>query len=126
MAFIDEQQCVFGQIFEQGGGRLAGQTAGEETRIILDPRATAGRRDHLEIEIGALLQPLRLEQFALGDQFLQALGKLELDRLHRLFERRSGRHIMAVGIDADIIEAGDFLAGQRIEFDDLLDIVAEE
>jgi hypothetical protein len=117
---------VFGQIFEQGRRRLARQAAGEEAAVILDAGATAGRRDHLQIEIGALLQPLRLEQLALGDELLEPLGQLELDRLARLLERRPRRHIVAVGIDAHLVESGRGLAGERIELADLLDLVAEE
>jgi hypothetical protein len=64
----------FGQIFEQGRRRLAGQAAGEEAAVILDAGAGAGGGDHLEVEIGALLEPLRLEQLALGDQLLEPLG----------------------------------------------------
>ena len=82
--------------------------------------------DHLQIEVGALLQPLRFQQFALGDQLLQPLGKLVTDRLGRLLERRAGRHIVAVGVDLHIVEARDLLAGQRVKLDDLLDLVAEE
>ncbi|MCI1756434.1 MAG: hypothetical protein LKM31_11990 [Sphingobium sp.] len=77
VAFVDEQQRVVGQIFEQRRRRLAGQAAGEEARIILDPRAASGGGDHFEVEIGALLQPLRLQQLALGVQLLQPLGQLE-------------------------------------------------
>src|SRR3546814_16727335 len=36
VAFIDEQQRILRQIFEQGRRRLAGQTAGEERAVILD------------------------------------------------------------------------------------------
>ena len=90
------------------------------------PAQRAGRGDHLEVEIGALLEPLRLEQPPFGLQFLQPLGKLVADRLHRLLERRAGRHIVRVGIDLDAVEARDLLAGQRIELGDLLDLVAEE
>ena len=126
VAFIDEQQRILGQIFEQRRRRLARHAAGEEARVILDPRATARRGDHLQIEIGALLQPLRLKQLALGDQFLQPFCQLEFDRLHRLFQRRPRRDVVRIGVDADIIEARDLFAGQRIELDDLLDIVAEE
>jgi hypothetical protein len=99
VALVDEQQRVVGQIFEQGRRRLAGQAAGEEARVILDARAAARRRDHLEVEIGALLEPLRLEQLALGDQLLEPLGELVLDRLHRLLERRPRRHIVRIGED---------------------------
>ena len=64
VALVDEQQRVLGEIFEQRRRRLAGQTAGEEARVVLDAGAGAGRRDHLEIEVGALLDPLRLDQLA--------------------------------------------------------------
>src|SRR3546814_20998953 len=76
--------------------------------------------------MGALLQPLRFQQLSLGLKLLQPLGELVSDRLHRLLERRSGGHIMAVREHADIIEAGALLAGQGIELDDFLHFVAEE
>ena len=117
---------IVGQIFEQGRRRLARQAAGEEAGVILDARAAAGRGDHLEVEIGALLEPLQLEQLALDLQFLEPLGKLVADRLHRLLERRPRRHIMRIGVDLHIVEARGLLAGQRVELDDLLDLVAEE
>ena len=126
VAFIDEQQRVFRQIFEQGRRWLARHAAGEEARIILDPRATSRCRNHLEIEIGALFEPLGLEQLTLRHQFLEPLRQFELDRLHRLFQRRAGRDVVRIGEHADVIEAGHLLASQRIEFHDLLDIVAEE
>ena len=65
VAFVDEQQGVVGQIFEQGRRRLAGEAAGEEAAVILDAGARAGGGDHLEVEIGALLEPLRFQQPAL-------------------------------------------------------------
>ncbi len=73
MTLVDEQQGVFGEIFEQGRRRLAGQAAGEEAAVILDAGAAAGGSDHLEIEMGALLQSLRLEQLALDLKLLQPL-----------------------------------------------------
>ena len=66
VALVDEQQCVLGQIFEQRRGRLAGQSAGQETAVILDARTSPRGRDHLKIELDALLETLRLEQLALG------------------------------------------------------------
>ena len=67
---------IVGQIFEQGRRRLARQAAGEEARVILDAGAGAGRGDHLQVEIGALLQPLRFQQPPFRDQFLQPLREL--------------------------------------------------
>ncbi len=126
VAFVDEQQRIVGEIFEQGRRRLAGQAAGQEAAVILDPGAAAGGGDHLQIEMGPLLQPLRLQQPSFRLQFLQPLLQLVADRVHRLLHGRARRHIVAVREHADILQAGGFLAGQRIELSDLLDLVAEE
>ena len=90
------------------------------------PAQRPGRRDHLEVEVGPLLEPLRLQQPPFRDQLLQPLLQLMLDRLHRLLERRPGRHIVRVGVDLHAVEARRLLAGQRVELDDVLDLVAEE
>ena len=66
VAFVDEQQRVIGKIFKQRGRRLSGKAAGQKAAVILDTRATAGGGDHLQIEVGALFKPLRLDQFALN------------------------------------------------------------
>src|SRR3546814_1202796 len=87
MALVNKEHRVFGKIFEQGGRRLTWQAASEETRIILDARATARRGDHLQIEIGALFQPLRLQQSSLGGKFLQSFRHFEATSLHRLLQR---------------------------------------
>ena len=64
VAFVDEDQRVVGQVFEQGRRRLAGLAAGEVARIVLDAGAGAGRLHHLHVEQRALLEPLRLQQAA--------------------------------------------------------------
>ena len=126
MAFIDEQQGVFRQIFKQGGRWFAGQAAGEEAAVILDARARPGGGDHFQIKIGALLQPLRFQQLAFGVQLLQPLGQFVANGVGGLLHGRAGRHIVAVGVDLDLIELGHRLAGERIKFGNLLDLVAEE
>ena len=73
VALVDEQQRVVGQVLEQRRRRLAGQAAGEEAAVVLDPGAAAGGGDHLEVEVGALLEPLGFEQAALGVQLLEPL-----------------------------------------------------
>src|SRR3546814_6464181 len=71
VAFVDEQQSVLGQIFEQCGRRLTRQAAGEEARIILDPRTTSCCCNHFQIEVRPLFEPLVLEQFALRLKLFQ-------------------------------------------------------
>ena len=72
VALVDEQEGVVGEVFEEGRRRLAGPAAGEVAGIVLDAGAGAGGLDHLEVEGGALLQPLRLQQAPLSVQFSRA------------------------------------------------------
>src|SRR5690606_29176404 len=106
--------------------RFAGQAAGEEAAVILDPRTAAGRSDHLKVEMRALLQPLSFEQLAFGVKLLEPLGELVLDRLHRLFERGARRHVVRVGVDPNIVKVSYFRAGERIKFGYFFDIVTKE
>jgi hypothetical protein len=80
VAFVDEHEAVVGQVFEQGGRRLAGRAAGEVARVVLDAGARAGGHHHLDVEQGALLQPLGLEHAAGGVELFEALVELGLDR----------------------------------------------
>ena len=73
VALVDEDQRVVGDVFEQGRRRIAGPAAGEIARIVLDAGAGAGGLQHLEVEAGALLQPLRLEQAAGLFKLVQAV-----------------------------------------------------
>ena len=66
VALVGEDDGVVGDVLEEGGGRLAGLPPGQVARVVLDAGAGAGRLEHLEVEGGALLEPLRLEELALG------------------------------------------------------------
>ena len=74
VGFVGEDNGIVGDEFEQRGRRLARRAAGQVARIVLDPVADAGRLQHFEIEVGALFQPLRLQQLAFVDQLVQAHG----------------------------------------------------
>ena len=50
-------------------------------RIVFDALAEAQLLQHFQIEAGALLQPLRLDQMAVIDIAFDALAQLFLDRL---------------------------------------------
>ena len=125
MAFVDEDQRIVGDVFEQRRRRLARLAAGQIARIVLDAGARAGGLEHLQVEARALLQPLRLQQPAGLLQLGQPADQLFLDRLDRLVERRARRHIVRIGVDLDRLQVAGLLAGQRIEFGDGLDLVAE-
>ena len=125
MALVGEDERVVGQIFEQGRRRLAGPAAGQIARIVLDAGAGAGRLQHFQIEQGALLEPLRLEQAPLRMELVQAQLELDLHPLDRLQQRRARRHIMRIGVDFDELEVLRLHTRKRIELDDRLDLVAE-
>ncbi len=81
---------------------------------------------HLDVELRALLEPLRLEQPAGMLQLGQPLLQLDLDAPDRLIERRLRRHIVRVRVELDEGELHGLGAGQRIELDDAVDLVAEQ
>ena len=126
MALVDHQQRVLGEVLEQGWRRLAGLSAREIARIVLDAGAGARRFHHLDVEDRALFQPLGLEQPPGAVELVEPLLQVGLDLLDRLLHRRPGRHVMAVGVDDDVRQRRRLLAGQRIELDNRVDLVAEQ
>ena len=75
MALVGEDERVVGRYSNRvGGGWPASSSRGRS----LDARAGAGRLQHLEIEQGALLEPLRLEQPPLPVELVQTLLEAQL------------------------------------------------
>ena len=126
VAFVDEQERVVGQIFEQSRRRLAGIAAGQIAGVVLDTGAGPGRLDHFQIELGALADPLGFEIFPGRGEGLHLLLQLDPDMLHGLGEGGARRHIVAVRIELDVFQRGGLLAGQRIEFRNRFKLVAEQ
>ncbi len=126
MAFVDEHDRVVGQILEQRRRRLAGIATREIARIVLDARARSGRREHLEIEDRALLEPLCLQQAVGARQLIDACPQLGLDAVDRLMQRRLRRHVVGVRVDLHEFQIGNLLAGERIELLNAFDLVAEQ
>ena len=125
VAFVHEDERVVGQIFEQRGRRLARRAAREPARIILDAVAGAGRLDHFDVELRALLQPLRFQQPAGGVEALKLLLQLLLNALDRLVQRRLRRHVVRIRVNLHQREVLRLLARQRIELGDAFHLVAE-
>ncbi len=65
VGFIDEEHVVAGKVVQQGGRWLARKPAGKVARVVLDAVAIADGLDHLQIEAGALMDALRLDEAAL-------------------------------------------------------------
>jgi hypothetical protein len=90
VGFVGEDDGVVGDELEERGRRLARRAAGEVARVVLDPVAGARGLQHLEVEVRALFEPLRLQQLALVDELLQAHAEFQPDPLDRLLERGRG------------------------------------
>ncbi len=90
VALVDEQRAHSRADIRTGRRRLARQAPGQEAGVILDARAGAGRRDHLQVEAGALLQPLAPPAACPRPRSsLSRSVELMPDRFHRLLERRA-------------------------------------
>ncbi len=126
VAFISKNNGVVGDEFKQRRRRLARRAPGKVARIVLDAGANPGGFQHFQIERAALFQALRLEQFAGVGQLIQPVPEFLFDPDDRLIEGRARGDVVAVGIDADLLEGIGLGPGQRIEFGDRLQLVAKE
>ncbi len=126
MRLVEEHHEVVGEVVQQGVGRLPGRATVEVPRVVLDAVAAADLADHLEIVVGAHLQPLRFQQLALGLEGGQAIGELGLDGGQRPFERLLRRHVVGRREDQRRGHRSADLTGQGIHADDALHLVTEE
>ncbi len=126
MRFVDHQQRVGRQVVEQARRRLARRAAGEVARIVLDALAVADLGHHLDVELGALLQPLRLDQLVRAVQLLQPFLELGLDRFDRVQHGAARGHVMRAGVDGEARNPAQHAAGERVEQRQVLDLAVEQ
>ncbi len=98
----------------------------EDSRVVLDPVAEAELLHHLEVVLGALAEPMRLEHLPLGLQLLDPLVQLVADLADGALDRRLRRHVLGRRPDRDVVELREDLAADRVEVRDLLHLVPEE
>ena len=72
------------------------------------------------------MQPVRLEDLAFRFELAAVPAELRLDALDRLLRPVARRDEVRLRIDRDLVVAPQRLAGQRIERDQLVDLVAEQ
>ena len=93
-------------------------------RVVLDPGAGADLEHHLDVEVRARLQPLRLEELAGRAQLGESLDELFSNDLHRPLERRPLGDEVFRRIDCRALERGDRLARQDVDLRDTFDLIA--
>mmetsp|Transcript_29475 Transcript_29475/g.57756 ORF Transcript_29475/g.57756 Transcript_29475/m.57756 type:complete len:260 (-) Transcript_29475:292-1071(-) len=112
--------------FKERWGRFTRRAARQIARIVLDPVADACGLQHFEIKVCALFKPLRLKQFALADELIEADPQLFLDAQNGLAHRGFGGHVVRVGVDPDMFHRVGFLARQGVEFRDAFQFLTKE
>ncbi len=115
VALIDDHQGVGRQVVDEGRRRLAGLASRQMPRIILDPLAEAQLGEHLEVEAGALLDALRLDQAPGLLEEIDALAQLRLDRLDSAKRSFARRYVVARRVDGEPRHRVLNPAGQRVE-----------
>ena len=124
VALIDKDEVIVRQIVQQRGRRFARQTTGKMPRIILDSVAISDLPDHFQIEHGALIQPLRLDQLAILFELRMPADQLFIDALQRLLARLRRHHIVRLRINRKAQIGLPHLAQQRVDLAQALDLVA--
>ena len=76
VALVHDQQPVVREIINQALRRGALFTPGQMTGVVLHPVAVAHLAQHLQVVLGALLQPLGLQQLAFAVEHIQPLPQL--------------------------------------------------
>ena len=126
MAFIEKHHRVLRQVIDQRGRWIARPGAREVPAVVFDAFAMADLLHHFQVEAGALLQPLRLDQFAVAHKLGHPLTQLGLDGLDGGHHPVARRHVVAFRVDG---EARHFLphpAGQRVQQAQRFDLVIEQ
>ena len=123
---VDEDEEVGREVVEQRVRRRARRAPVEDPRVVLDPVAEAELLHHLEVVLGALPDPVRLEHLAPGLEQRHLLLELVLISSMRALDRRLRGHVLRRREDRQVVELRVDLAGERVEVRDLLDLVAEQ
>ena len=116
MAFVHEQNRVFGQVFEQSRRRFARGASRQVAGIVFDAFAVSRRFQHFQIEPRALFNAFGFQRQIVRRKVCQAVFQFLPDGGHRLGQSGAGRDIVAGGIDGDFLQLQLFFTRQRIEF----------
>ena len=123
---VDETDEVVGEVVEQRPGRAASLAPRQVPRVVLDTRAGARLGQHLEVVLGTLAQPLRLEQLVLLLEQRDLLFEFGGDVVQRRVEFGAAGHEVPRGIDLDRLTVSQHLTRQRINLGNALELVTPE
>jgi hypothetical protein len=132
---VDEEEEVVGEVVEERPGLGAagvGQAvvgavaAGQVAGVVLDAGAVPLLPQALDVVACALQQSLGLQVLLLPEEPLVALGELRLDVGDGDLELVLAGHEVLGGVDVDGVLLAEDLAGEGVELEDALHLVAPE
>ena len=126
VGFIHDKEKVLREIVEETRRAGARRASRDMAGIVLDPRTVTNLAHHLQVETGALLQPLRLDKFSGGAKISQTLLKLLFDPLHCTVQRIFRGHKLLCGIDNFILRLAQDPSVHPVDVGDPFDGVPEE
>ena len=126
VGLVDEEHVVLGEVVHQRVGGAAGLSLGQVARVVLDAGAVARLAQHLHVVAGPRLDALGLQQPALGPHVGQVPIELGLDVLDGKLELLVGRDEVLGGVYLHVVALAQQLAGEGVQLDDALDLVAPE
>ena len=126
MRLVDNAEVVVGEVIEQAGRPLARTPARQVSGVVFDPGAASHLEQHVDVEVRARLQPLRLQQLVLRHKLGEPLLQLRPDRLYRPLDRRPLGDEVRGRIDGAAAQLGDRVPGERVDLGDAVDRVAPE
>ena len=93
--------------------------------IIFDAVAVADLAHHFQVEHGALIEPLRLDDLPLLVELLLPPVQLGQDTAHGLFPGFFGHHVVRFGVNGQAQIGLAHLSQQRVDLREALDLIAK-
>ncbi len=123
MGFINHHEEIRREVVKEGPRGFSGFPAVQMAGIVFDPRAIPHLPEHLQVEAGALLEPLGLQEFPLGPQFLEPFLQLLFDAFDGPAQPLLRGHIMGGRRDRHPLPRGEGIACEGIDHGDPLHFV---
>ena len=126
MALVHKHQVILREIIQKGGGRCARFPSLDHPGIVLDAAAKADFRQHFQIVVHPLGNPLGFDQLVFRPEGLHLPVAFLLDFQHGPLELLPACHIMAGGIDGHMLHIPLNQPGYRIDFTDAVNLVSKK
>ena len=126
MRLVDDTEIVFREIVEQARRSLARLPTAEQPRVVLYAGTASHFHQHIDVEVGAGLQALRLQQLVLRPQLRQPVRQLRADARDGALDGGPLRDEVSRRIYRRTVHRLDDVAGQRVDLGDALDLIAPE